>query len=325
MKPTFQLLLILLCLFNFGTVFAQNGVAPRDTIHYHGTKDMEMYILSADYHKLTKDEHLQSMLIDFQSRLKEIKDKVPTSSSYIIEYDYQTKIEVIESNKIASFSISEGKGVAEDFRNQAIITDTNSRYQVNIGFNELEKVLMMDFNKVIGEIITDLPEKDRYLRYLEYKNDNQTNKAKLILNRPSGYLDMLSLQAGVGANVYRSKFLTDITGEISLQLNKKGILKNQFYVSNNLIFSFDESNSAVINNFTNIGYRRNLSNERGKPNWLGIEIGTVTKRSGDIFQSNTMRLGMNWQVGKHITVSPQMYFNGFFKQVSPGFRIGIGL
>jgi len=296
MKPTFQFMLIMLCLFNFGVVFAQNEKAPRDTIHFQSKEKLEIYILAPDYHNLTKDEKLQTILLDFQSRLKEIRDKIPTASAYTIEYNYLEKMEVLQSTKIAGFTISDEKAIIRDFQNQVIITDPNSNYQVNIGFDELDVLLGEDFNKL-----------------------------KLTQNRPSGYLDMLSLQAGVGANVYRSKFLTDITGEISLQLNQKGILRNQFYLSNNLMFSFDESNSAVINNFTNIGYRRNLSNERGKPNWLGIEIGTVTKRSGDIFQSNTMRLGMNWQVGKHITVSPQMYFNGFFKQVSPGLRIGIGL
>lgn len=182
-----------------------------------------------------------------------------------------------------------------------------------------------DFQEIIPEILSELPEKDRHLRYLEYKTDPQTNKIRLTENRPSGHLDMLSLQAGEGANVYRSRFLTDITGEIGLQLNHKGILRNQFYVSNNLLFSFDTENSSVINNFTNFGYRRNLSNERGNPNWLGVEIGILTKRSGEIFQPNAMRLGVNWNVGKHITVSPQLYWNGFFQQVSPGFRIGIGL
>jgi hypothetical protein len=325
MKPTFQFMLMMLCLFNFGAVFAQNEKAPRDTIHFQSKEKLEIYFLVPDYHNLTKDEKLQTILLDFQSRLKEIKDKIPTASAYNIEYKYLEKIEVIQSTKIAGFTISDEKAMVRDFQNQVIITDPNSNYQVNIGFDELDVLLGEDFNKLIGEVVAALPAKDRYLRYLEYQPDSQTNRLKLTQNRPSGYLDMLSLQAGVGANVYRSKFLTDITGEISLQLNQKGILRNQFYISNNLMFAFDESNSAVINNFTNIGYRRNLSNERGKPNWLGIEIGTVTKKSGDIFQSNTLRLGMNWQVGKHITVSPQMYFNGFFKQVSPGFRIGIGL
>ena len=91
------------------------------------------------------------------------------------------------------------------------------------------------------------------------------------------------------------------------------------------MFSFDAENTAVINNFTNLGYRRNFSNQKDKSNWIGFEIGTLTKQSGDVFKPNTMRLGINWEAGKHITVSPQLYFNGFFQQVSPGFRIGIGL
>lgn len=325
MKPTITSFFLLLGVFCFGNAFGQNEGAPRDTIHFHGSDHFALYILSADYHKLTGEDQVEIMLVDFQNRLKEIQGKIPASSAYKIDYQYQSKIEILKSNKIANFSISSEKGITEDFLNEAIITDLNSRYQVNIVFNELEALLNVDFKSLMAEVISELPEKDRYLRYLEYQPENQSNKAKLIQNRPSGYLDMLSLQAGVGANVYRSKFLTDFTGELSLQLNQKGILRNQFYVSNNLMFSFAEDNSAVINNFTNIGYRRNLSNQRDKPNWLGIELGTVTKRSGDIFQSNTMRLGMNWQAGKHITLSPQMYFNGFFKQVSPGFRIGIGL
>jgi len=159
--------------------------------------------------------------------------------------------------------------------------------------------------------------------YLEFIEEN--NKASLKENRPYGYLDMLSLQADVDANVYRNRFLTDITGEIGLQLNHIGILRNQFYVSNNLIFSFDAENTAVINNFTNFGYRRNLSDQKDKPNWLAIELGTRTKRSGDLFRLKTLRLGMNRGAGKNITVSPQLYFNGFFQQVSPALRIGIGL
>jgi hypothetical protein len=325
MKPSLRLLLTLLCLLSFQSVFAQRPGGPQDTIYYHGNEKLNLYILSSDYHNLTKDNQLQNILLEFQNKLKEIKVMVPLSSSYTIEYQYNNKIEILKSDRIASFTILESKSLTQDFQNQAIIKDPSSKYHVNIGFDDLETLTNADFNQIIGEIIAELPGKDRYLRYLEYQPEGTTNKAKLIQNRPSGYLDMLSLQAGVGANVYRSKFLTDITGELSLQLNQKGILRNQIYVSNNLIFSFNESNSAVINNFTNVGYRRNFSNQRDKPNWLGVEFGTLTKRSGDIFQPNTMRFGFNWKAGKHITVAPQMYFDGFFKNVSPGFRIGIGL
>ncbi|MCH6235707.1 hypothetical protein [Cognataquiflexum rubidum] len=325
MKPTITSFFLLLGVFCFGNAFGQNEGAPRDTIHFHGSDHFAMYILSSDYHKLTGEDQVEIMLVDFQNMLKEIKDKVPTSSSYIIEYGYQTKIEVLESNRIASFSISEGNGIAENFRNQAIITDPNSRYQVNIGFNELDKVLMMDFNKVIGEIKAELPEKDRHLRFLEYQYEGEIGKSKLIQNKISGDMDMLRLSAGIGANVYRSNFLTDISGELAFQFNKKGILKNQFYASTNLMFSFNEDNSPVINTFVNLGYKVNFSSQKDDPNWLGMEFGTIVNRNGDVFKPNTMRLGLNWAVGKGISVAPQLYFNGFFKQVSPGFRIGIGL
>ena len=324
MKTTIHFILATFCLINSSLTMAQTVITPRDTVFYKGTESMNMLILTKDYHNLTKDNQLQLILTDFQSRLKEIEGIVP-DQAYSIEYKFQEKLDILLSNKFKSFTISEENGIAENFQNQAIIKDPNNNYQVTIDFNDIERLINIDFSTLLSEIISELPEKDRYLRYLELQTDIQSRKVKLTENRPSGYLDMLSLQAGVGANVYRSKFLTDITGEIGLHLNHKGILRNQFYVSNNLMFSFDAENAAIINNFTSIGYRRNLSNERDKPNWLGVEFGTVTKRSGDIFQPNTMRLGVNWNVGKHISISPQLYFNGLFQQVSPGFRIGLGL
>lgn len=324
MKTTIQLILTIFYLLNFSTVFAQSAKIQRDTVFYKGTEHMNMLILATDYHNLTKENHIQVILNDFQIRLKEIAGSMP-ENAYIIEYRHQEQLDILPSDKIKSYSLPEGKGMTENFQNKVIITDPNSSYLVNISFNDVRELINMDFATVLTEIIGELPEKDRYLRYLEFQPDIQSGKVKLTENRPSGYLDMLSLQAGVGANVYRSKFMTDITGEISLQLNHKGILRNQFYVSNNLMFAFDAENAAIINNFTSIGYRRNLSNDKDKPNWLGVEFGTVTKRSGDIFQPNTMRLGVNWNVGKHISISPQLYFNGLFQQVSPGFRIGIGL
>ncbi|WP_194776279.1 hypothetical protein [Pararhodonellum marinum] len=324
MKTISKLMIGLMCLFQFNNAFGQKDGVTNDSIFFKGNEKLNLLITTKDYHLLTKDNHLQTVLIDFQSRLREIKANVP-EIAYIIEYRYQKQLDILESNNIKSFNLSEEGGLTENFRNQAIITDPIIGLQVTIGFDEMDELLEADLSSIASQIVGELPEKDRYLRYLEYQPDSQSGKAKLTENRPSGYLDMLSLQAGVGANVYRNKFLTDITGEIGLHLNHKGILRNQFYVSNNLMFSFDAENAAIINNFTSIGYRRNLSNERDKPNWLGVEFGTVTKRSGDIFRPNTMRLGVNWQAGKHITVSPQLYFNGFFQQVSPGFRIGIGL
>lgn len=308
---------------NYSVAFGQKANLPKDTIYWE-TEKLDMHIQVKDYHILTKDNQLITLLKDFQSRMGEIQESLPTTSPYRINYIYQQQIEIHEADKIKGFTLKENQGWSADFQHQAILSDAHGHYQVNLGFNDISDIITADFSGTVTDITGQLPHRDRHLRYLEYSLD-ENHQLNLVENRPSGYLDMLSLMAGVGANVYKNQFLTDITGEIGLQLNHKGILRNQFYVSNNLIFSFDAETTAVINNFTNIGYRRNLSNQKDKPNWLGIELGTLTKRSGDIFQPNTMRLGMNWNAGKNITVSPQLYFNGFFQQVSPGLRIGIGL
>jgi hypothetical protein len=324
MKPFIQLILVFLCLFTLSTTFAQKEKIPRDTIYYQGTEKLNMLVLSKDYHFLIKDDQVQNILNDFQSRLKEIQENIP-SEAYKIHYQYKKQIEILKSDKIKSFSLSDGKGLKANFQNRAILTDPSNNYQVDLEFDDIEEVLKADLRGILSAIVDELPDKDRHLRFLEYQIEPETNNTKLMQNRNTGNWDMLSLQAGVGANAYRNKFMTDLSGEIGLHLNHKGILRNQYYVSNNLMFSFDAENRAVINNFTNVGYRRNFSNQKDKSNWLGIELGTLTKQSGDIFKPNTMRLGINWEAGKHITVSPQLYFNGFFQQVSPGFRIGIGL
>jgi hypothetical protein len=324
MKILSPILIALIGLLSVNNAFAQNVGSPKDSIFYHGTDSLDMLILAKDYHNLVKDDQLQSILYDFQSRLKEIQGRLP-ATAYTIEYQYLKQMDILESDKIISFSLTEDNSMSQNFRNRAKIVDPSGNYQVFLGFNDIRDVIKADLQPILTAIIGGLPAKHRFSRYLEFQPDHQNGKITLSEERHTGYFDMLSLQAGVGANVYRGKFLTDFTGEIGLQWSQKGILKNQWYISNNLMFFFDAENRAVINNFTNVGYRRNFSTQKDQPNWLGIELGTLTKRSGDIFQSNTMRLGVNWQAGKHITVAPQLYFNGFFQQVSPGFRIGIGL
>ncbi len=302
--------------------FGQHGKSYADSIVYWGKEKMEMLILTKDDHQLRQKDDLKTVLREFQDRLTEIRDQLP-ADSYVLNFSAGKNLDVLRSEKLKSFDVSSGQKATPKFSNQANVLEND--LQVIFHFDDIEALVQADFADILSQIIQDLPVRHRFMRHLTYTPDPQTGKINLSQNRHTGYFDMLSLQGGVGASVYRNRLLTDITAEIGLQLNHKGILRNQFYLSNNLIFGFSSENAPLINNFTNFGYRRNLSHEKGNPNWLGVEIGTLTKRSGDIFQPNAMRLGVNWNTGKHITVSPQLYWNGFFRQVSPGFRIGIGL
>ena len=75
----------------------------------------------------------------------------------------------------------------------------------------------------------------------------------------------------------------------------------------------------------NAGYRYNLSKTMYKPNWLGVELGYLLSRHGKLFRKNTFRFGVNWEIGKYITVAPQIYISGDFNEIYPAVRIGFGL
>ena len=57
---------------------------------------------------------------------------------------------------------------------------------------------------------------------------------------------------------------------------------------------------------------------------LGIYLGRVMTRSGDIFERNTWNLSMTLAARGIVKVQPEIYFNGFFKNVMPGLRVQMG-
>lgn len=312
-------------IFLFQALSAQDSEKMRDSIRFRGHDDMDLLILADDYHTLRENGNLEEVFETFQANLEEIQKDLPQDIPYLVEYWHQGKIQIQPSPFLKTYQLSEGQQPLVNFQNKVIIHDAANKMEAIITFNDVGALLNINLLSVGEKITHQLPQRHRFLRTLEYRQDTAAGGLILSQDRFTGYMDMLSIRAGVGANVYKNGFFTDISGEIGIHLNQKGILKNQFYISNNLLFSFTENGGITTNNFTNLGYRINFSNDRLKPNWLGVEVGLLTKRSGEIFNPNTMRLGVNWEVVKNVSVAPQLYFNGFFKQVSPGFRIGIGL
>jgi hypothetical protein len=134
--------------------------------------------------------------------------------------------------------------------------------------------------------------------------------------------DMLSLKAGVGANLIKNQPVIDLSGELAFVFQKKGISKNQYYLTYNLLYDFIDNSKTNLNSFLNLGYRYNLSNNRDDSDWLGVEFGYLISREGDMFDKDTFRFGFNWEVGNSITISPQLYISS--EQTFPGLRIGFG-
>jgi hypothetical protein len=85
----------------------------------------------------------------------------------------------------------------------------------------------------------------------------------------------------------------------------------------------DQSNHYAVNNFLNVGYARNFSNDKDKFKWQGIEIGFPIQKQGELFKDNIFRLGVKVGIGGAAYLSTYLYVNEGFKTVYPGLRVSI--
>jgi hypothetical protein len=305
------------------TAYGQDEKIPHDTINYSVSGKIKIQILTPDYDLLKQNKNLTNVFVDFQSDFRKLVSDIPAYENYKILYRHKTLLEVEDKPVVNRFLVNNNVISPEQLVNECLIHA--EKLKINIDFNLIEDLLDPNLPEAIQKVLDQMPNKHRFLKKLEFASETYNEPPVLKDEKVTGNLDMISLRLGVGGNMIRNQFLTDISGEVGLMLTKKGILKNQIYLSNNLLFSFDPEQQIHLNNFTNIGYRRNFSGSVDKNNWLGFELGMMTRRSGNFFPSNTFRIGANWEVGKNITVAPYLYFNDAFKQVNPGFRIGFGL
>ena len=189
-------------------------------------------------------------------------------------------------------------------------------------FQELKDLLDPSLNPCIAASISKLPEKVRYAQTIHYTYTDQGGVQETS-NVKSNGLDMLSLKAGIGTSFVKNTLVTDIGGEVGLNFNKKGILKNCYFLSANAAYVFsDPSDNFAVNVFLNGGYKYNLSKDSKKSNWLGAEIGFPVHKEGPFFTDNLFRFAVQWELGKSVYVSGQLYINKGFESAYPGLRIG---
>lgn len=195
---------------------------------------------------------------------------------------------------------------------------------MKINYNELEKLVSDTLIDKLKEVIdTTNTIQGRFSATYNYSFHEGQMVHYEQLDKVNGQMDVLNLKGGVGVNLVKNQPVIDLSAEIGLIFSKKRILKNQFYLSYNQLYGFSDNSKINLNSFANIGYRYNLSNTVNEPNWLGVEIGYLVGKQGDLFDKNTFRIGVNWEIGKYISIAPQLYFSE--NLTYPAIRIGFGL
>ncbi len=147
------------------------------------------------------------------------------------------------------------------------------------------------------------------------------------LSETSPYsLDMLHLSAGIGAGAVKNQWVNDINFRIGFGFGTKGIYRNIYYAEYKLVYDFSETgndNIFSINSFLSLGWEHNFSNNLEKENWIGLSVGYLVSRKTDFYEKNTWKISMQKRINQTVSVSPELYFNEFFKNIYPGVQVGI--
>jgi hypothetical protein len=267
-------------------------------------------------------ENVEKDLKSLQSILKDNSD-IPEKVSYSIIYEPDKLLSIKQTEPIEKIIWENGKHFSYQIYNQCNINAGN--YCLKIHYNELEKLVSDSLIVKIKEVIdTTMTLQGRISMTYNYSFQGEKLVHNMQIDKINGQMDVFAVKGGVGINLIKNQPVIDLSAEMGLTFSKKAVWKNQYYISYNQLSDFGDSTIIHFNGFVNIGYRYNLSKTIGNPNWLGLEFGYLAYRNGDLFGKNTFRFGVNWELGKYISVSPQLYLSGDLTQFYPAVRIGFG-
>ncbi len=309
-----------LTLLFLSSIVASGQKQILDSVCVRIDNTIELNLIIYDYSELS--ETVEKDLKSLQSVLKD-NTGISEKEYYTIDYLADKQLTIKQSEPGTKIIWENGKQTTYQFNNQCNIN--SNKYALNIQFNEHESLISDSLLDKLKKVIdTTSLIQSRFSKAYNFSfigenliHDRQSDEVR-------GQMDMINLKGGVGLNLIKNQPVIDLSAEIGILFSKKGILKNQYYLSYNQLSDFDENSKVNLNGFLNIGYRYNLSNVVKDPNWLGLEVGFLVAKNGDLFKNNTYKFGFNWEIGKYISVSPQFYLSGDFKEFYPAIRIGFG-
>ena len=317
-KITQIFLTSLILLFYSSSIYGQKRTL--DSIYIVLDNKTELNLAIYNYKNLA--DNIRTDYTKFLSILSENND-IPDDISYSIDYNPNKKLSIKQTKSGERIIWENNTQKKFQFSNQCNIRSED--YYLKIKFNDLQSLMTDSLLIRLLEAINKIDEtNDRLSKTYVYAfQGDKLIKDEQFDNRTKS-LDIIFLKGGLGVNLIKSEPIIDISAEIGFGIARKGILKNQYYVSYNLLFDFMEESKTNLNGFLNVGYRRNLSNNIDKPNWLGVELGYLINNQGDLIEKNTLKFGVNWELGTYVSLSPQLYLSNDGKDFYPALRLGIG-
>jgi hypothetical protein len=295
--------------------FGQN---LSDTVVVYVENRVEIKIVISDYHELKSSGKVTLMLDKFEDLMDKIGSQLQSGKPERIVFTPDSSL-ILEPGDPKVIYLYNGDQLNNTgFRDQAVIKGED--FKLMITTTDLSKISDLPLSECIKKVIGILPAKSRWSKSLYYECvDGKIS----LLEMKNNELDMLEINLGAGAGLIRNTWVPDLSLGIGVGFKQKGKLRYP-YISSNMLFNFDAENKIRMNIFLNLGYGWNIGKGGKKKDMLGLELGYLISRQGDLFGQNTLKMGFNWSPVKGVFVSPQLYMTDKFNSVYPGIRIGFG-
>jgi len=138
--------------------------------------------------------------------------------------------------------------------------------------------------------------------------------------------DMIIIEAGVGSGFVKNQITSSFGFRFGFAFGNKGISRNKYFVDYEILYDFSDNTGGLVNDingFLSLGYEHNFSSNPDKDNWYGISLGYLVDRNNDFFGKNTFKVSVQKRINNSITLLPEIYFDDFYKNGSPGLRVQV--
>ena len=322
----------------------------------------KMQIELTDLEDLDRFKNIDSLLRIFLQDMAALKDSLTDELSakridYFTDELGRKKIRIrLSKPDGASFLLQQGNLSALKLEQDTVIFSGSYVYKVTSTllkpFTEMRYYRLSFFVNQLSDLNglssaglnekINTIQKSQKLRWVKSNDDTwhiKNGDQSIYSNhQPRGYVsgtgagDYLTSLTTISIQNYKNYFVPSVSLGIGLGFNN-GKVKQEMGLLWEPHFFFSKNAAGSLrtyrNDFLTFTYKRTLLGRENEPPRFsfsnGFSFGYLIRRSGDFYEKNTMRIGVGkvYLFNDRVSIEPVIYFNNFFKGVTPGLKLSL--
>jgi hypothetical protein len=321
-------------------IFALPPFSIKRTYHADLAKGNKFQLEIGDPTDVGHLQNIDSILMVFLSDLKAFHDSLSDPLTvkridYLIESSGRKKLRLRQFRPAAATFLLEGKEPAQlRLRQDTIYIILLSAHGTTTRYDRFA-FFINSYDELENLVTTGLNEKVRLMRDgIKWRNrlgHSSINETDPSVTEDQYNIDQLQFDIFMNAQNYKNYFVPSVGLGATIRLFR-GYNEHEFgaYWEPNFFFSTNTQGhlETLRNDFIIFHYGYDRSDNKHKPSketglYTNISIGYLIQRQGEYFNKHTFRLSvgdMEFKGGK-ILLQPLIYFNDFFRGVTPGLRL----